>query len=347
MYVIDACDVTDALYQGLTLLQRGGHTRDSRNGQVVQMDCPVTTLYRQPRLRVLTWPARDANPFFHLYESLWMLGGRNDVAPLAWHVARMADYSDDGERFHGAYGARWRGHFGVDQLASIIASLRRDPNCRRQVLQVWDSGCDLGVGGRDLPCNTEAYVWRNRHGLLDMTVLCRSNDIIWGAYGANAVQWTILQEYIAAGLGCQVGQHWRLSNNFHAYLEPYNRLMSCTREPSPYALSAVRPAQLVSNFVRWNDELVLYLEWADEVMGGPNRRQPDRLFREPFFDGVAGPMMMAYAARKRGDFAQASHWCSRIMASDWRLAASEWIQRRAERRTQSGADYKRQGAGGA
>src|SRR3972149_7679584 len=53
--------------------------RDSRNGPVVQFHSPVGTSYSDPEERVLTWAWRDANPFFHLLESVWMLAGRADV----------------------------------------------------------------------------------------------------------------------------------------------------------------------------------------------------------------------------------------------------------------------------
>ena len=56
--------------------------------------------YRQyiltPCERVLLYPERNANPFFHLYESLWMLAGRNDVAGPARYAKNMNNYSDNG-----------------------------------------------------------------------------------------------------------------------------------------------------------------------------------------------------------------------------------------------------------
>jgi hypothetical protein len=48
--------------------------------KVLVSQTPVVTCYSAPTQRVLFSPMRDANPFFHLMEALWMLAGRDDVA---------------------------------------------------------------------------------------------------------------------------------------------------------------------------------------------------------------------------------------------------------------------------
>ncbi len=118
-----------------------------------------------------------------------MLDGRDDVASIASYVKRMETYSDDGKTLQGAYGYRWRSHFSIDQLLSVINKFQVSPEDRRIVLTMWDPITDLGIGQRrskDLPCNTHVY-FKIRDNHLLMTVCCRSNDIVWGAYGANVV----------------------------------------------------------------------------------------------------------------------------------------------------------------
>ncbi|MFA7162018.1 MAG: hypothetical protein WC083_05555, partial [Candidatus Methanomethylophilaceae archaeon] len=95
----------------------------SRAGDVLRIPEPVLVAYERPWERVLFNPARDCNPFFHLLESFWMLRGARDVRTVAWANSRMREFSDDGNVFHGAYGYRWRNHFGFDQLADIIDEL--------------------------------------------------------------------------------------------------------------------------------------------------------------------------------------------------------------------------------
>ena len=231
--------------------------RPSRNGNVMMIDEPVTITYEKPRERVLFNAARDANPFFHLYESLWMLAGRNDVESLSYYNKRMTEFSDDGKTLNGAYGYRWRhakyerddhGMYDpgpstdrVDQLDILVDHLKADPTSRRAVLQMWNVEDDLlkinsdesGLGvpySKDVCCNTAAYFSirdtdeydrakdaRPHQYVLDMTVTNRSNDLIWGMLGANYVHFTFLQEYMAARIGVEVGRYNHFTNNLHVY----------------------------------------------------------------------------------------------------------------------------------
>ena len=99
--------------------------QESRSGSVIEFPSPVTTTYKRPEERVLFYKNRDANPFFHLFESIWMLAGRDDVKYLSNFNKRMEEYSDDGHTLHGAYGYRWREYFLTDQLDWIVLHLKR------------------------------------------------------------------------------------------------------------------------------------------------------------------------------------------------------------------------------
>ncbi|MCB1127948.1 MAG: hypothetical protein KDM81_15745, partial [Verrucomicrobiae bacterium] len=253
MKVIKTRNVQQALPEALYQLSFEGVRRDSRNGPVFMFPEPVTTVYLRPAERVLFWAERDANPFFHLMESLWMLGGRNDVEYVARFVERMRSYSDDGVTFHGAYGFRWRQHFFEDQLPKIIAALKANRDDRRQVLSMWDTDADLGRQGKDLPCNLQAIFQIACDGRLDMTVTNRSNDLIWGAYGANAVHFSYLHEYVARSVGVEQGIYRQVSANFHAYedvlkVAPLADLaanpMTGKETPDPYAAGIAEPFPL-------------------------------------------------------------------------------------------------------
>ena len=78
VHVIYADNVNEAYAIGLLHLKHTGVREDSRNGPVLVMPTPVTTVTRRPWERVLLDPERRANPFFHLFECLWMLSGSND-----------------------------------------------------------------------------------------------------------------------------------------------------------------------------------------------------------------------------------------------------------------------------
>jgi len=219
MKVISAVNVNDALLRGVDLFQSPVNYRvqSSRNGDTMECHTPVTTVYHKPWQRVLFNQKRDANPFFHLYESIWMLGGSRDLKKLTHFNAGMANFSDDNETLNGSYGYRWRQQFDYDQLENIVEMLTRDPTSRRVVLQMWDPVNDLDSPSKDIPCNTNIY-FKVRDDKLQMTVCNRSNDMIWGAYGANAVHMSVLQEYVAAAVGCDMGPYYQVSDSFHVYL---------------------------------------------------------------------------------------------------------------------------------
>ena len=90
-------NVHDALVRGMDLLHTEDFKNESRNGRVYQARTPVTTVYERSKERVLFWAERDANPFFHFMEGLWMLDGRNDLEFVKHFAKSMENYSDDGK----------------------------------------------------------------------------------------------------------------------------------------------------------------------------------------------------------------------------------------------------------
>jgi hypothetical protein len=319
VYIIEAKSVDDAYRQGMKLLEMIGNTRESRNGPVLEIPAPVVTQNSYPRRRVLTEHSRDANPFFHLFEAMWMLAGRRDVAWIAQYNKRMSSYSDDGEVFHGAYGHRWRSHFGKDQIEIVTRRLRTDPTDRRVVIQMWDPEADLDVASLDVPCNTTIYprvVQTEGGSFLQMTVCCRSNDAIWGCHGSNAVHFSILQEYLASSIGVGVGRLYQLSNNYHAYHSVYGPLSS-----KPMIFSELRgdPRPLVDIPATFMYELRQWMEDPSDAF----------LYGNGFIGDVLVPMSNSWDAWKEKRLDQAMGYALRIGCPHWEVACCEWLARRA------------------
>lgn len=320
MQIISARNVSEALILGLQAVNEEGLLRDSRNGPVKVFEYPVTTVYEKPDERVVFYPDRDANPYFHFMEGLWMIAGRNDVEWISRFNASIANYSDDGVTFHGAYGYRWRKHFGFDQIDIIAEQLRANPDDRRIVLQMWDPKVDLARGGKDFPCNT-AIKFRIVDGRLDMTVENRSNDMIWGAYGANAVHFSMLQEYMAAKIGVSLGHYWQVSTNFHSYMDTLKKHSALLLEKpsSPYHTGEVEPFRMVNvSILDWESQLEVFMQEGDRAMG----------YTDPFFKRVAVPLLQSHRAFKQKDFAKAIALAEGCMAKDWSRATVEWVERR-------------------
>lgn len=319
-HCITARNVNHAFADAWFYLAAAGVREPSRAGPVLVAPGPVITEYQYPRQRVLFNPRRDANPVFHLMEALWMLAGGRHVAWLEQFSSRIGTYAEDDGNIHGAYGHRWREHFKVDQLARVIEVLAADRNSRQAVLQMWDPAADLWGTWRDRPCNTAIY-FDCRGGLLNMTVTCRSNDILWGCYGANVVHFSILQEVVAAGVGVPVGVYRQFSNNWHAYLD----------NAQVQSFLSTPPAAVHDHYAAGVDALPLLAPgeaWQDFVSDCENLVHHGYTGMSTHFMGrVAVPLHNAYLARKAGlPFNMAD-----ILDCDWKYAFKEWCERRSDK----------------
>jgi hypothetical protein len=300
----------------------------SRNGAVIVAPGPVIIAYKKPQERVLLGhEKRNANPFLHLMEALWMLAGRRDAAFLAQFTQQIMQYAEDDGNFHGAYGYRWRKHFElegggglVDQIGTIITMLREDPRNRRVVLQMWDPLADLGTSYKDLPCNISVLP-RIVDGKLDITVINRSNDAIWGAFGSNQVTFSVLQEYLAAFIGVGVGTYYQISNNFHAYEAVLQKHWPVDNAPD-YYINGVKTQPLVTNPAAFDDELCHFLEVVETAVS-LNIRLPR--FANSFLKETAWPMMQAHRLWKEGNKVAAMGKATYIEADDWRMAVIDWF----------------------
>jgi hypothetical protein len=311
-------NVNGVLAGALEYMKSEGMRRNSRLGPVLVAPEPVTLTYFMPRQRVLFWGARDANPYFHLMEAIWMVYGNNDVHWPQFFNKRFREYSDDGETLRGAYGWRWRWHFGVDQIGAVVDILRADPDSRRAVITMFDPNVDLKPG-RDIPCNVAVYFSVN-NGALNMTVVNRSNDLIWGACGANAVHFSVLQEFIATALGLVVGRYTQFTNNLHIY-EQHWWMLDHIHCDDRYAAGTAKVADVPLFEVSQR-------QWVIDA-GNMLRHQTDsRAFVESWFRRVALPMYLSWVHRKNGGSDGRAELYEMPANTDWHIACAEWLERR-------------------
>lgn len=335
-------NVNGMLPNAIHAVKEWGVEMPSRNGKTLEFNQPVSSCYLRPTERVLFCPQRDANPFFHFFESLWMLAGRNDLEFPSRFSKNITQFSDDGETLNGsAYGKRWKDYFTLhnqesglaegDQLSLIVGMLQRNELDRRVVLTMWSPEWDLNSSSKDVPCNlmvvfrTRPNTEQNNRPELTMTVYNRSNDIVYGAYGANAVHFSVLLEYVAGLVGLPVGPYWQVSNSLHAYTETevWNRVKDvpfCS-ETDLYDPGLVKPYPMFDKEVPagfWDQDLFLFFE--DPFCNG---------FRHSFFSRIARPMMAAHTAYKRKDRGVALEALSQMPEdNDWRMACEQWMKRR-------------------
>ena len=251
----------------------------------------------------------------------------------------MEDFSDDGETLWGAYGQRWRKYFHKDQVDLIINMLKTNPDDRRCVLQMWDANKDLGREGKDLPCNTNIY-FKVRDEALQMTVCCRSNDMLWGAYGANVVHMSMLQEYMATALGIGIGTYRQLSDSFHVYHnEVWERMKHLEIDPltfrtqtrNPYdVLENPQHVPLITDFKRFHSELEEFFELLTQIIiSDANYPRLDKFnWVNSAFKDIAVPMVKAFKLHKERDYLNSYREVMNILPTDWMTACFDWIRKR-------------------
>lgn len=288
--------------------------QNSRNGPVLRVPDPVVLTLMDPCRRVLFDPIRKANPYFHVMEFIWMMAGDNSTRWISQFNKGFAQYAERDGLHHGAYGHRWREHFGHDQLLCAIDELRRDPESRRVVLAMWDADADQGRAKKDLPCNTHIYI-EIQDGKLNFTVCNRSNDLFWGMLGSNIVHMTLLQELMACALHVPLGTYRVFTNNLHVYpnMPRFNELFTARFSPDLYMSEQSHFPVLAEG-----EKLEVFVEECWEFIHNVKEH-----YRCSWLEHVAVPMYHAYMARIH-KIDSGVDWIGDIQAPDWKLACQEW-----------------------
>lgn len=193
----------------------------------MEIDCPFD--------RLPTLPYRNANVFALSAETMWVLGGRDDLEFIESYLPRMASFAVHG-KLPGAYGPRIRDWKGIDQLSAIRNTILKDIDSRRAQITLFSPACDHNPDSPDVPCTT-ALVFTARDGKLDLLVFSRSMDIMWGS-AINFYEWTTLQEAMAFWLKLDIGRYTHVAASLHLYkqfIPRVNRILGAEipSEPKP------------------------------------------------------------------------------------------------------------------
>jgi thymidylate synthase len=149
------------------------------------------------RLPVLTVPERKLSYQFMAAEAYWILSGDNRVDGISPWNKRIADFSDDGSTFFGAYGPKIS-----DQLDYVIRKLAEDPDTRQAGLMIWR---EKPPQTKDVPC-TIAIFASIRNDRLNLSVYMRSSDV-WLGLPYDVFNFSMLAHLICCRLSSQKNIH--------------------------------------------------------------------------------------------------------------------------------------------
>jgi thymidylate synthase len=134
-------------------------------------EIPQRTLTVDMRYPVLRVPERKLSYQFMAAEAFWILSGDDRVENIAPFNKHIANFSDNGETFFGAYGPKIR-----SQLDYVVGKLVADKDTRQAGLTIWREN---PPETKDVPC-TVAIFFNIRDGKLNAHVFMRSSDVWLG-----------------------------------------------------------------------------------------------------------------------------------------------------------------------
>jgi thymidylate synthase len=154
-----------------------------------------------------------------LYELLWFLRGDTNVRWLQQHgVTIWNEWADAEGNLGRVYGAQWRDWRtgdgrSVDQLAQVIAQIRRQPDSRRLIVTAWNPG---EVEGMALPpCHT-LFQFCVQDGELSCQLYQRSADLFLGV-PFNIASYALLTLMVAQVCGLKPGEFVHTFGDLHIY----------------------------------------------------------------------------------------------------------------------------------
>jgi hypothetical protein len=149
---------------------------------------------------------------------------------------------------------------------------------------------------------------------LDMTVFCRSNDLIYGGVtGANIVHFPFIQSVLAYELDLKVGMFYHVVNNAHIYVDNPHTVNLARIETTNVDGMRQIPVDLDRVGVMYICNLIKHFpKFIKSIPNGGN-----------YLNGVIIPMYNTFAAHKSRK--QGLHVVNDIQDEIWHYAAKQWL----------------------
>jgi len=197
-----------------------------------------------------------------IHELLWFLQGSTNVAYLrANGVTIWDEWADANGELGPVYGAQWRSWpapdgRAIDQLADVMAQIRKNPDSRRLVVSAWNPA-DIPRMAL-APCHAlfQFYV---ADGRLSCQLYQRSADVFLGV-PFNIASYALLTLMVASVANLRPGDLVHTLGDAHLYLNHLEQAdEQLTRTPRPLPVMKINPAVKDLFGFRYEDfELVGY-----------------------------------------------------------------------------------------
>lgn len=150
-----------------------------------------------------------------IHELLWFLKGDTNIRYLNENGVTIWDeWADESGDLGPVYGRQWRDFGGVDQIATLVDTIKRSPDSRRLIVSAWNPP---DVPHMALPpCHT---MWQVRilGGKLHLQLYQRSADMFLGV-PFNIASYALLAVMLAHVTGYEAGDFIHSIGDAHIYL---------------------------------------------------------------------------------------------------------------------------------
>jgi thymidylate synthase len=155
-----------------------------------------------------------------VHELIWFLKGDTNTAYLkANGVTIWDEWADENGDLGPVYGKQWRswaapGGRTIDQIAEVIATLKRDPDSRRMIVSAWNPADlpDMALA----PCHC-LFQFYAAEGRLSCLLYQRSADVFLGV-PFNIASYALLTMMMAQVAGLEPGDFVHTFGDAHLYL---------------------------------------------------------------------------------------------------------------------------------
>jgi len=176
---------------------------------------------------IVTVGTRKMSYRFMAAEAWWILSGKSDVESIAGYSGKIADFSDDGLRFDGAYGPKI-----AEQARFVVDKISGDPDTRQAVMSIWRPN---PRDSKDTPC-TLSLQFLMRSWKLDCVATMRSSDC-WLGWVYDVFNFSCISAYVILSLRkknsyfdkLELGRLFLTAGSQHIYDVTDQRLRRCSR----------------------------------------------------------------------------------------------------------------------
>ena len=171
-----------------------------------------------------------------IHELLWFLRGETNVRSLqAAGVTIWDEWADADGELGPIYGYQWRSWPApdgrhIDQMANVVAEIRRNPDSRRLIVSAWNVG---DIPQMRLPPCHAFFQFYVAGGKLSCQLYQRSCDIFLGV-PFNIASYALLTHLVAQQTGLGVGDFVWTGGDCHLYVNHLAQVdLQLGREPFP------------------------------------------------------------------------------------------------------------------